>query len=276
MSIELPKDLEYPAGFIHPRTIEEMENHTKKLTFPDGFSCYVQVEPGEAALIYNEIIAKQEYFQNGLSIEGARCVVDVGANIGIFTMAVKMKAPGAVVYSFEPIPDTFHMLEQNIGLLDCSDVHLFNFAVGSQDDVEKTFTFFPNMPGNSTSIPALKDDNKPVMDQIFGKETSDYLYQSETRIVPVVRLSSVIREQGITSVDYLKIDVEGGEISVLDGIEEEHWPIFKQIAIETHTPQLRDQVCEILAQHGFQVDSDLGLSSPVGVSLVYAKRQSAN
>ena len=276
MSISLPDGFIYPPGFIFPQTIEDAGNLFQKLTFPDGFSCYVQAGPGEAALIYNEIIAKQDYFQYGLSIAEARCVIDIGANIGIFTMAVKLKAPEAIVYAFEPIQDTFHILEQNIRLLECSDIYLFNVAIGSQDHSEKTFTFFPNMPGNSTAMPALKEKSKPVMDQIFGKEISDYLHQSETRTVPVRTLSSVIREQGITSVDYLKIDVEGCEISVLEGIEEIHWPIFRQIAIEAHNVPYRDQVCEILVQHGFDVIYDQGLLgkfSSSGVSIVYGKRQ---
>jgi FkbM family methyltransferase len=191
-------------------------------------------------------------------------------------MAVKLKAPEATVYAFEPIPDTFHILEQNVRLLGGSDVHLFNVAVGSEDHVEKTFTFFPNMPSNSTALPALKDDQKPAFDQIFGKETSDFLYQSETRTAQVRTLSSVIREQGITSVDFLKVDVEGGEISVLEGIEQIDWPIFKQVAVETHNNQLCEQVSEILVQHGFEASADLGLSSPTGVSIVYGKRQQAN
>jgi FkbM family methyltransferase len=276
MSNNLPDGFAYPPGFVQPETVEEMDDHLKKLTFPGGFSCYVQSQPAEAALIYNEILVKQEYFQEGLSVSGARCVMDVGANIGLFTMAVKGVAPEATVYAFEPISDTFHVLEQNVRLLDGSNIHLYNVAIGSQDHGEKTFTFFPNMPGNSTALPALKDDQKPVMDQIFGKETADFLYQSETRTVAIRTLSSVIREQGITSVDYLKIDVEGSETSVLEGIEEMHWPIFKQIAVEAHTAQLREQVCETLVQHGFEVYTDFGLSSPSGVSLVYGKRQRAN
>jgi FkbM family methyltransferase len=196
---------------------------------------------GEAELIYNEIMVKQEYFQHGLSVVGTRCVMDIGANIGIFTMAVKLKAPDAIVYAFEPIPETFRVLEQNVHSLGCSDVHLFNLALGmaasraagSKDHAEIAFTYFPNMPGNSTAIPALKDEQKLVMDRIFGKEWSDFLSQSETRIV-------------------------------------QDWPIFKQVAIETHNAQLREQVREILVRHGFVVFADLGISSPVGDSMVYA------
>lgn len=273
MNNNLPDDFVYPPGFVQPESVDEMENGFKRLTFPGGFSCYVRSQPEEAALIYNEVIINQEYFQNGLSVAEARCIMDVGANIGLFAMEAKRKAPAAAVYAFEPIPDTFQVLEQNIRAFECSDVHLFNVAIGSQDHGEISFTFFPNMPGNSTSLRSLKDDNKPVMDQIFGKAAADFFYQSEIRTAPVRTLSSVIREQGITSVDYLKIDVEGGEISVLDGIEETHWSIVKQVAIEAHTAQLRDQVCESLTQHGFNVFTDLGVSSPSGASLVYGKRQ---
>lgn len=275
MRIELPDDFAVPPGFIQPQTIENMEDQLKKLTFPDGFTCYVRSEPGEVALIYNEVIVQQEYFQNGLSVAGARCVIDIGANIGVFTMAVKLKAPDATVYAFEPIPETFQVLEQNVRLLECSDVHLFNLAIGSQDHSEKTFTFFPNMPGNSTAIPALKEENKPVMDQMFGREISDFLHQSVTRTVQVRTLSSVIREQGIRNVDYLKIDVEGDEISVLEGIEEMHWPIFQQIAVEAHTVQLMEQVCKTLAEHGLEVFTELGLASGAGASLIYSRRRSA-
>jgi FkbM family methyltransferase len=262
----------FPQGFIKPEMVEDAGNQLRKLTFPGGFSCYTQSEPEEAALIYNEVMVKHEYFQEGLSVLNARCVLDIGANIGIFTMAVKQKAPEAAVYAFEPIPDTFKALEQNVCSLGCSDVYLFNVAIGSQDRVEKTFTYFPHMSGNSTAIPTLKESQKPIMDQIFGKEISDILSQSETRLAQIRTLSSVIREQAITAVDYLKIDVEGDEISVLEGVEEMHWPIFRQVAIETHNTELREQVCKILAQHGFFVFTDLGLSSPVGVSMVYAHR----
>jgi FkbM family methyltransferase len=259
-------------GFVMPEKIEETENHLKKLTFPGGFSCYTQSEPDEAELIYNEIMINQEYFQNGLSVKDARCVIDIGANIGIFTMAVKLKAPGAAVYAFEPIPDTFQALEENVRSLGCSDVHIYNVAIGSQDHVEKAFTYYPHAPGNSTSNTALKDEQKPVLDQLFGKEMADFISQSETRMVEMRTLSSVIRDHGITGVDYLKIDVEGAEISVLEGIVETDWPLFRQVAVETHNTELREQVCKILAQHGLVIFTDLGLSSPVGVSMVYAHR----
>ena len=95
---------------------------------------------------------------------------------------------------------------------------------------------------------------------------------SESRVAQVRTLSSVIQEQGIIGVDYLKIDVEGNELSVLEGIEELHWPVIRQVVIETHNEQLREQVFEYLACHSFEVYVDRGISSPAGVSNVYARR----
>ena len=261
-----------PPGYVFPEAVEEVSADFKRVTFPGGFSCFTPAELGEAALIYNEIVVNQEYFQHGLSVAGAGCVFDVGANIGIFTLAVKLISPDATVYAFEPMQDTFQVLEQNIRYHECSDVRTYKLAIGSQDHTEKVFSFYPYMPGNSTANPALKVAQKPVMDQLFGKEASDYLNQSESCTVPVRTLSPIIQEQGITSIDYLKIDVEGDELSVLEGVEELHWPIIKQAAVETHNEHLREQVCEYLTQRSFEVYTNRGLSSPTGVSIVYARR----
>jgi len=264
----------YPPGYILPKSIEDVSEYLKKVIYPDGFSCYTPSESeGETTLIYNEIIAKQEYFRYGLSVAGARCVFDVGANIGLFTLVVKMKVPDASVYAFEPIPETYHVLEENVRLQECTDVHLFNVAVGSQDRTEKVFSFFPHMPGNSTSVPDIKHAQKPAMDQIFGKEASDYFSVSESRSAQVRTISSIIRECGITCIDYLKIDVEGDELSVLEGIEEIHWPFIRQVVVETHTELLKEKAHEYIASRNYEIYTDAGLSSPMGVSNLYAQQR---
>ena len=256
----------FAPDFVFPEAVEDVSAHLKRVIFPGGFSCYTHTEIGETSIMYNEIIIKQRYFQYGLSVAGARCVIDVGANIGLFTLAVKLKAPDATVYAFEPIQETFEVLERNVVSHGCSDVHAYNVAIGSLDHTERTFTFYPYMAGNSTAVPALKHDQMPAMDQIFGKEAIDVIYESESRIAPVRTLSSVIQEQGIANVDYLKINVEGDELPVLEGIAELHWPIIRQVAVETHTERLREQVREYLGCRGFTVYTDMGVSD------LYARR----
>lgn len=261
-----------PNGYVFPEAVENVSANLKRVIFPGGFSCYTQTSAEETGLIYNEVMVNEEYFRYGLSVTGARCVFDVGANIGLFTLAVKMKVPEATVYAFEAISDTCQTLEKNIEFHGCSNVHAYNVAIGSLDGTEKSFTYYPHMAGNSTTDANLKNEVKPVMDQLFGKEWSNYLYESEKRIARVRTLSAVIQEEGVTRIDYLKIDVEGDEVSVLEGIKESDWPIIKQVVVETHNEQLRKQVGEYLAAHKFKIFGDTGLSSPMGVSNVYALR----
>jgi nonribosomal peptide synthetase DhbF len=261
-----------PADYVFPEAVEDISEEIKRITFPGGFTCYTPAVCDEAGLIYNEIFIKQEYFLYGLSVEGASCIFDIGANIGLFTLAAKQKAPEARVYAFEPIQDTFQVLEKNVHLHKCSNTYVFNLAIGSEDYGERIFTFYPHAPGNSTAAPEIKQAARPALDQIFGKEQTDFILVAEKRTARIRTLSSVITEQGITNIDYLKIDVEGDELSVLEGIEEQHWPLIAQLAIETHTQPLRDQVAEILASHHYDVKENTGLSSPMGVSNLFAKR----
>ncbi len=264
--------LPIPPGFVLPQSIEFAGPSLMKLTFEGGFWYYTPNSPVEAALIYNEIMVAGEYFRHGLSIEDARCIFDVGGNIGLFTLAAKLRAPVAAVYTFEPMRDTFEALRLNVESHGCTDVHLYNVAVGAQDRARQTFTFYPRMPGNATLFPGIKEAQRLAMNQIFGKENTDLTFQSETREAEMRTLSSLIREHGITRIDYLKIDVEGAELAVLDGIAEEDWPMIRQVAVETHSDQLREQVEACLTSHGFYVAPDQGISSAVGVSDVYARR----
>jgi hypothetical protein len=168
--------LPLPPGFVLPVSYEETHGGLNKVTFPDGSDYYTHAGPSEVTLIYNEIMVGQEYFRHGLSIDDARCILDVGGNIGMFTVAAKRRAPGAVVYTFEPIPDTFEALQMNLRSHGCTNVHAFNVAIGAEDHSRLALTYFPHMPGNTTAYFGMKVDQRPVMDQIFGSERADYLY----------------------------------------------------------------------------------------------------
>ncbi len=110
-----------PPDYVSVEKVEDVSEQIKRVFFPGGFSCYAPSHAeGEAELIYNEVINRQEYFRHGLSVTGAQCVLDVGANIGIFTLLVKQLVPEASVYAFEPMRETFQVLEANIRLHECS------------------------------------------------------------------------------------------------------------------------------------------------------------
>ena len=50
----------------------------------------------------------------------------------------------------------------------------------------------------------------------------------------ITTLSRVIEDERLESVDFLKIDVEGAELEVLNGIETRHWPLIQALVTEVH------------------------------------------
>jgi hypothetical protein len=96
----------------------------------------------------------------------------------------------------------------------------------------------------------------------------------ETHRVRVRPLSAVLDEQGIESVDLLKVDVEGAELDVLRGLEDRHWPLVRQAVVEVEGwLRNRDTVREIFATRGFAVEA---VQDPVqaaaDIGMVFAVR----
>lgn len=269
MSSQNPLEAE---DFVHAAAVTETEDSYRLLTFPDQFRCYTHTSVAETELIYNEIFVKQEYLRHGLSFENCRYVFDVGANIGLFTVFAKSRNKDLIVYAFEPISDTYRVLLRNIALHENDAVHAYNYAIGLHSDTERMFTFYPNMAGNSTANPENKEEQRQVMNEVFGKTQTDFYFQAEMRVAPVRTLSALIAATGVTTIDFLKIDVEGDELAVLQGISPEHCRIIRQVVVEVHTALLFQEVQAFLNTKGFTVLSDTGISAFTGVTNIYAVR----
>ena len=247
--------------FVFATKLEDAGNGLKLLTFPDGFRCYTHSNEQEVMLIYNEIFVKREYLGADISLDGFRSLFDVGANIGLFTIFAKLANPDLTVHAFEPIKSTYDVLVRNIELYGLRDVYPHNYALGNQDGAERAITFFPNLAGNSTAHPETKDAQKRMLTELIGQEQVDYLFQSaQVYAVPTRTLSAVIDDEGISAIDLLKIDAEGDELAVLQGIAEAHYPIIRQIAAEIHSDALLAEIRPLLVARGFSVAADAGIS----------------
>ncbi len=254
------------------RSVEVNDDTVRLLSFPDGVRCLTRVDQSETELISNQIFAKQEYLAHGLSFQNCSVVFDVGASIGLFTVFAKMQSSGAVAYAFEPIREAYEVFLRNVQLHGLDRVNAYHCAVGSKAQAERSFTFYPNMAGNSTANAAVKAPQRKVMNDLFGTEETDRCFQSQPRIARVETLSAVIDRYGITRIDYLKIDVEGDELAVLQGLRDEHAAMIRQVAVEVHSEPLARDVTAYLERHGFETACDTGLSAGAGVRTVSAIR----
>lgn len=262
--------------FVVATTIEEIGGGLRLYTFPDGFRCYSHSNMDETHLIYNEVFIKEEYLGNTLSLADCRYVIDVGANIGIFTLFAKLRNPALIIHAFEPIKATYDVLMKNIELHGLTNIYPHNCALGNQEGATSTLTFFPNTAGITTAYPESKAPLKRHLTTILGKETADIIFDApQVHKVPSRTLSAVLDEFGIPAIDFLKIDTEGEELAILQGIATHHYPRIRQIAAEIHSDALMAAVQPLLMEQGFRVVADVGIGNVEGVDSnnLYAFRE---
>jgi hypothetical protein len=90
-------------------------------------------------------------------------------------------------------------------------------------------------------------------------------------------LSSALAESGVTAVDLVKIDVEGAEEDVLNGIADADWPRLRQFVIEVHDIEGRPaRLAAMLEARGYRTvrkREDWALHALLGISTLYAVRR---
>jgi len=242
---------------------------------------------------YREIFDDEIYLRHGISLAEGACVLDVGANIGLFSLFVHQRAPGARVFAFEPFPATFAALRQNVQLYGL-DVRLFNRGVADRPG-RADFVFYPNAPGLSGRFAGTAEDvaenRSLVLDwlerswagaRIPPEQIDEAIREqlrTETFAVELVSLADVIREQGIEHIDLLKVDAEKSEADILAGLAAEDWPKIDQVVLEVHSEALLEKVSALLRGNGFElVVDDFAVAAErdgraaVRVTMVYAAR----
>jgi len=146
-----------------------------------------------------EISGEAEFIRRAIGSVNSPVVFDVGANEGNWSAFVVSVNPSARIFAFEPHPNTYLRLTDHL-----PKAHSYNVGVGHHAE-ESTLHDYVDLDGSSHAT-CLKG----VIEKIHGG-------RAVTTKVQIVDLDSVAEAEGITSIDLLKIDVEGMELSVLIG-----------------------------------------------------------
>jgi FkbM family methyltransferase len=108
----------------------------------------------EAAFLYPEIFELDSYTRHGIDVGDGATVLDVGANVGMFSVALAQRRRDLRLVLFEPIPDTFAMLRRNAErLLGSARVTLVPAGVWSAPG-RVTFRIPPSSSAMATAAPA--------------------------------------------------------------------------------------------------------------------------
>jgi FkbM family methyltransferase len=124
-------------------------------------------------------------------------VVDVGANFGWHAVHLaKRVGPGGRVLAFEPIPATFAELVANVELNGATNLEARPMALGPVEEVVGIY-----LPASDLGAGAA----------------SQHLDLGERIQVPMVPLDVFLAREGVDRVDFIKTDIEGGELDMLKG-----------------------------------------------------------
>lgn len=187
-------------------------------------------------IIFNEIWNHHMYFPpRGLARdETPRTVIDIGANIGIFTLYLKARWRGARVYAFEPVPQNFKWLANNVQSSDVQGVSLFPLAVSRTGNKQTLYirsdagmhSFYPNL---------FTDQNVAAIS------------------VESINLETLFERCAIDCADLLKLDCEGAEFQILQGQAQLLSKRVKTIVMEYHEVDgfTRGDLTNLLDSAGF-------------------------
>ena len=99
------------VAYVVPRRVSQ-PLWESAYALPDG-SPVAHLNKNETDYIYNEIFVLQAYLRHGITVRDGDCIVDAGANIGLFTVFVSRLAQSLRVIAFEPNPAAFACLSAN-------------------------------------------------------------------------------------------------------------------------------------------------------------------
>lgn len=155
-----------------------------------------------------------EYMQHLrlLDISDSPVVIDVGANIGMFSVSMaKHIGAHAKIYAFEPFHEPFEHLVKNVADM---PVEPINKAVMA---AEKTITgsYLPNYTLLSGFY--VDEHDKAVLEELAHRAL-DKEFTVIKEEVEAIRLDTFMTSRGITRVDILKIDAEKSELDVLHSL----------------------------------------------------------
>lgn len=177
--------------------------------------------------------------------DDSEVVLDIGANIGC--TAILFGALAKNVYAFEPSPTTFTLLERNIRRSGLSNVFLHNIGLGAESG-ECTLTFNPSNRSGG-----------------FVSQLTQASVGHAVERITIRRMDDVAQSLHLSSIDFIKVDVEGFEGHVLRGaghtlatykpvvvLELNHWCLnaFQRTSIPDFFDLLRSMFPLLLAVDG--------------------------
>lgn len=121
--------------------------------------------------------------------------IDIGANIGCISLPVSQARPDVKIICVEASKKIFEYLKKNIAINNLKNFTLVHNAISDQDN--KTISFHTS--------------------ELFGKGSMTVSHNTQTETIQTITIDSLVSQLGLQEVSLIKIDIEGYELSALQG-----------------------------------------------------------
>jgi FkbM family methyltransferase len=203
--------------------------------------------------IINEVFFSHVYTPKFLPVEKGDIVVDIGANIGVFSVFASARG-AAQIYAFEPFRGNFDFLRENIALNGMDNIIPIHEAVSGKAGIARLY--LAGISGGHL-----------LFDHCIDGKLDEYVE------VPAITLPAVMDDRKLDRIDYLKIDCEGSEGAILESLSRDYLRRVRKIGMEFH-----DNVSSLshgemecrLRSAGFETHVEWDGKSPFGY--IHAKR----
>jgi len=159
-------------------------------------------------------------------------IIDIGAHIGTFSILTAIKYPDSHVYSLEPFPETYQLLNENIIDNKLGQIMPLEYAVTDRDKQIKLYLSKDNWEHSTTNSESL-----------------------ESIIVDGIRLDSFVSKFNLQKIDLIKFNCEGAEFDILKSISKATFEKIRMMVILFHEDMVleytRDVIYDILTKNNF-------------------------
>ncbi len=243
-------------------TSSEGEEQLEDVTFNEGAVRYPVVLGKKFELAHNdraayytliEVFYERLYDRDYVKVEKGDVVLDIGANLGMFSVYAQNFHPSRVV-AVEPGPEEFPLLVKNLKNFD--NAESYDYAVSKETGKVR---FSSTDEGVSNHI---AEGNFDVL------QYGNHVYQ--TVEVDSININDLIKEAKLDKIDYLKIDCEGAELDIFETIDKNYLRnSVRKIAVEYHTLKIKERLLRIILSEGYNLENLETLSESQEVGMLY-------
>lgn len=227
-----------------------------EMKLPNGYNV-VAIEQSKSII---EEIWNSDYYHRHFTIKKDMLVLDLGANLGFYSLYAASK--GARVFGYEPEKRNYALLIENIQKNNLQDnISAYNLAVAK--DKKYIDIFYQDFKAEFASC--MISTSKTYIESIIEGD----LIKIQ---VPCISLKQILDTIDAEKIDVMKIDCEGSELEILESAPESYFTKIHNIIMETHKAYSEKDIFYLVKELGFRIIAYEKLGGIFATGYLYATR----